>query len=101
MPYIKKDDRVKVDSYIKQLVCLINRDYKFNNSGSIVTSSGMDGMVNYIITSIIDGVYNELSYHNFNSALGVLSAIEKEYYRRKVAPYEEKKRKQNGEVYNV
>ena len=39
-----------------------------------------------------------MKYFHLNRALGVLTAIKEEYYRVVVAPYEDVKIKENGEV---
>jgi hypothetical protein len=56
-----------------------------------------DGDVNYIVTSILKLLYKP-RYFNYNRAIGVLEAIKQEYYRRVVAPYEDTKIKDNGDV---
>jgi len=53
--------------------------------------------LNYSITKIIKHVY-PVKYFHINRALGVLSAITQEFYRKIVGPYEEEKISQNGDV---
>ena len=83
MPYIKQIDRYKFEQSIQDILDLIE----------------YDGEVNYIITRIIDSIYGGNSYDGLNTAIGVLGCIMQEFYRRRVAPYEDKKIKQNGDVY--
>lgn len=91
MPYINQDRRRILDSDIDALTSLVkNNPFKEN-----------DGELNYIITRIIDAVYGEGGYDKFNRAMGVLDCVSREFYRRKVAPYEDKKIKENGDVYGV
>lgn len=59
-----------------------------------------DGILNYIITRLLLATYQK-GYKNYNSALGVLEAVKQEYYRTVVAPYEDEKRKENGEVHGL
>jgi broad-specificity NMP kinase len=39
------------------------------------------------------------NYTNVNSVMGVLSCVSAELYRRLAAPYEDRKIKENGDVY--
>ena len=66
-------------------------------NGDILTA----GELNFYITSVILDyltAHGE-SYQTYNDILGVLSAIPQELYRRKIAPYEDKKIEENGDVY--
>jgi hypothetical protein len=40
-------------------------------------------------------------YQTFNDALGALEGAKQEFYRRVVVPYEEQKRFENGDVYEL
>jgi len=89
MPYIKKEERPKLDEHIDVLIAEIKN--------SPVESQ--DGQVNYIVTRILKGVYTEkMRYFNINRSMGVLSCIMSEFYRRMAAPYEDKKIEENGDV---
>jgi hypothetical protein len=57
-----------------------------------------DGHLNYLVSTIIDDVYPR-NYTSLNAAIGVLECIKQELYRRVVAPYEDTKIEQNGDVY--
>lgn len=80
MPYIKKEDRDRIK----------------NQDGLPRTA----GELNYVITTLIHCYINSLgeSYQAYNDVLGVLEGAKLELYRRKVAPYEDKKIKENGDV---
>lgn len=58
------------------------------------------GDLNYAITRLIvrylSGSY---SYERYNDVIGVLECAKLELYRRMVAPYEDRKMKENGDVY--
>jgi len=56
-----------------------------------------EGQLNYLITSILHKVYKP-KYFEYNRAIGLLECIKQEYYRKIVAPYEELKIKENGDV---
>lgn len=81
MPYIKKDNRAKYDLYIREL------------------KPKTPGDLNYIITKICSNQIKDLSYSEINKIVGVLECAKMEFYRRISVPYEEEKRKENGEVY--
>lgn len=59
------------------------------------------GQLNYLITNFIRSwiVHKRPSYDRFNAAVGVLECVKQELYRRMIAPYEDKKCKENGDVY--
>lgn len=59
------------------------------------------GELNFLISHII---WNYISlkrekYQHYNDVLGALEGAKLELYRRKIAPYEDIKRKENGDVY--
>ncbi len=87
MPYIAPNDRPAIDEKIAELI-------KYLQSRPV---EAQDGDLNYAVTSIIHQVYPEKYFH-YNRALGVLSAIQLELYRRKVGPYEDIKITENGDV---
>jgi len=84
------------------------REWLDRNLAPLITAMTDDpnvsaGEVNYAITRIVaawhpDGVKN-MSYEALNAKLGVLEAVKLELYRRVVAPYEDTKCKENGDVY--
>ncbi len=62
------------------------------------------GELNYLITSMLIAYLNKLgkvSYQRINDCLGALEGAKMEFYRRIVVPYEEKKMKENGDVYDT
>jgi len=87
MPYIKKEQRPEVDKLVNPLI-------KYLKSLPV---EKQDGALNYAVTRIIKNLYPQKYFH-LNRALGVLSAISYELYRRVVAPYEDTKIKEQGDV---
>lgn len=87
MPYIKPDDRPPIDEKLQALI-------EYLKARPI---EQQDGDLNYVVTRLIHNLYPEKYFH-YNRALGVLSAIQLELYRRKVAPYEDQKISENGDV---
>lgn len=58
------------------------------------------GELNYKITTMCLQYLGKLpSYADFNAVIGVLECCKLEFYRRAVAPYEDTKVAQNGDVY--
>jgi len=82
MPYIKEERRKDLDKYD-----LVPRD---------------PGELNYtIIQDILEylGLKDELHYADYNEVIGVLECVKQELYRRLIAPYEDKKKEENGDVF--
>lgn len=87
MPYINKDDRPPINKLLVPLVTHLKG----------LPMEQQDGALNYAITRILKDLY-EPKYFNYNRAMGVLSSVQAEWYRRDVAPYEDKKIVENGDV---
>ena len=87
MPYIPQDARARIDA----------------------GESPRDaGELNYAVTRLVDaflGTRSEeagrLRYAHLNEAIGVLECAKLELYRRVAAPYEDRKRDEAGDVYEV
>lgn len=88
VPYITREERAELDGEVDALVQKL----------STAPPEKMDGRLNYVITRLLVQLYPP-GYFNCNRALGVLSSVAHEYYRRRVAPYEDRKIKENGDVY--
>lgn len=79
MPYIKKEDRTRA-RFVPEA----------------------PGELNFALTAmILRYLGDNPGYTRFNDVLGVLSAISMELNRRMIVPYEEKKIKENGDVYGT
>ena len=79
MPYINKLDRAKIES-----------GWLPSNAGEL----------NYSIHLLLEkylGTMGE-SYQTYNDMMGALMGVQAELYRRKIAPYEDKKVKENGDI---
>ena len=88
MPYIKQDDRATIDEWL------------VNSFDKVVITN--PGDLNYAITRLcLAYLPANPSYSDFNSIIGVLDSAKFEFYRRKVAPYENQKAFDNGDVYDV
>lgn len=79
MPYIREDDRERIDCW------------------GLPTDAGE---LNYLISStIIEYLGDSVSYSKINEVVGVLECAKLELYRRLAAPYEDKKAAKNGDIY--
>lgn len=85
MPYISKERR-KVLAPLRPIISEIPQD---------------PGEFNYIITQWMVDILNntKYSYDVYNRLIGALECAKLELYRRMVAPYEDKKIEENGDVY--
>lgn len=84
MPYIKQEDRKYFREFLKNIPYI---------------PSG--GFLNYVITKICLKCIkdNGESYKTYNDVVGALECCRQELYRRKIAPHEDIKIKENGDVY--
>jgi hypothetical protein len=59
------------------------------------------GTLNYQITSLCVDYIKDTGekYQHYNDVIGALECCKLEMYRRAIAPYEDKKIKENGDVY--
>ena len=80
MPYIERGKQVDIDYRLKRP----------ENSGEL----------NYAITQMCIQYIRDrgLRYQYLNDVIGALDGASKEFYRRVVAPYEDTKIKENGDV---
>lgn len=87
MPYLQEKDKLYYDS----LLILLKRH-------AIETP----GELNFLLTEVCKQAMNEKSvnYTLLNGIMGALESCKQEFYRRIVAPYEDKKIKSNGDVYS-
>jgi len=96
MPYIKSQDRKYLDKSINQLALkLIDH---------ITSNDKLCGQLNYVIFKIVkiltskNIIGGELSYARFNAIVGALDCCKTEISRRLIAPYEDLKIRENGDV---
>ena len=83
MPYIRPNQRVFVDAYDPTTA----------------------GELNYAITrrimTYVGHKHGKHSYADLNDVLGALESAKLEFVRRVVVPYEDRKRAENGDVYDA
>jgi hypothetical protein len=88
MPYIAQKARRKLDPFIRELGLELG------------LHEDHPGNLNYVVT-VLARQFAEArggNYEAFNAAIGVLESAKLELYRRQVAPYEDTKIRQNGDV---
>ena len=88
MPYIKVSDRRRiVDKTEDQILVDLNE---------VKTA----GEMQYVIAGMIKVFLRNkgLNYQNCNDVMGALAGAQQEFYRRTVAPYEDKKIIENGDI---
>ena len=87
MPYITQERRLELEVLLEAF--LVQPEYVKLSAGDL----------NYLISNIIN---NELAkdkcYQKANDLVGMLEGVKLEFYRRKVAPYEDEKIKENGDI---
>lgn len=87
MPYIKHRDWI--DTKLEPMIAALVSDPNISA-----------GEINYTITQVLLAwLPTSPRYEDYNKALGVLEAVKLELYRRMVAPYEDAKCAENGDVY--
>lgn len=87
MPYITEKER---EEYKEPLFILMRR---------LANKGWKPGHLNYVIYQMVSASFrSKPSYTRGNRVLGVLSAVGHEFYRRLLAPYEDEKIEENGDV---
>lgn len=79
MPYIPRSEKKKVDQ-----------------DNLIVNAGQFNYALNQLISVYLD--QNSINYQTCNDVIGAMECAKMELYRRLVAPYEDKKILQNGDV---
>ena len=92
MPYIKQNFRDSIDKELDALAEKIKQVHEDNPKQT------RDGLINYALTRMLNNIYADARYHDMNEIIGVLECCKLEYYRKLIAPYEDQKEHENGEV---
>jgi len=92
LPYIKDKDRDRLDPTL---------EHTWPTGVHRCDSAENPGELNFQITMLCDDYLGNrgISYAVLNEVIGALECAKLEMYRRLVAPYEDKKIKENGDVY--
>ena len=91
MPYIDMEHRAILDRAIQEARTPFALGKEIADAGEL----------NYIVTKVIRGYLVErgVNYQTMNDIVGALESCKAEFQRRVVAPYEDIKEKENGDVY--
>ncbi len=85
MPYIETSERPQYEKEIRAL------EKKLHDKPV--------GHINYVFSRIIWGLFNKKAGYTFGNALmGMLRCVALEFYRRKLAEYENEKITENGDL---
>jgi len=96
MPYCTDPDRHEAVTKLRTLFEELDRD----GVASVDISTLSSGQLNFIITGIVcEWAGTNPNYDRMLRAHGTFGAAGTEYYRRAVAPYEDQKIRENGDVY--
>jgi hypothetical protein len=92
MPYVTQEARDDVELAITVLAV------KLRHAGAV--DNGVSGLFNFTITRLLalSGALDP-SYSNYQAVIGMLECIKAEIQARLVRPYEDKKCKENGDVF--
>jgi hypothetical protein len=101
MPYVTQAQRKVVDPAIDALAAEILKAAE----GEGMAAAGpakVDGIVNYAFTRLMQKTLlaHDRTYASLERAIGVFECAKLEMYRRMVAPYENIKARQNGDVFD-
>lgn len=94
MPYIKKDQRKKIDPLLEELATAL---------GSLVLAdpNSLAGLLNYSFSRVMSLVVQNTGgwrYHRIASVTGMLKNVSDEFYRRVAVPYEQDQIAKNGDI---
>lgn len=93
MPYIKQSDRNRITTVDSHSQYYKSKNIKYE---SIDTAGELQYAIAVMIKSFMER--KGLNYQNCNDVMGALAGAQQEFYRRTVAPYEDKKIEENGDV---
>ena len=92
MPYIKQEDRAQYAPLVMALADMLKR---------LPDQMDRAGHTNYVITTLLLDAFPDRKYATMALVDGIISNVGREYYRRRVAPYEDEKILENGDVYDT
>jgi len=79
----------------------IPREHRISHTPTSSLAAPTSGVLNFQITELLKEYvrHHGTSYDTLNAVVGALGCVKAEFYRRVVAPYEDLKRAENGDVY--
>lgn len=102
MPYIPETQRKIVDQAIEDLAAKV-LEAAGGEGMAVAGPAKVDGVLNYAFTRLMQKTLlaHERTYASMERAIGVFECAKLEMYRRVVAPYENTKVRQNGDVFDM
>src|SRR6266403_4176194 len=91
MPYVNKEIRRQTRAPLTTLIDYVKE----------LPDNARDGALNYLISELVGNAFRPAGgwrYHYLHRAYGVFLAAGAEFYRRLVAPYEDKAIENNGDI---
>jgi len=88
MPYILKQKRDVLDPAIEELVEAFGK----------LDASDFAGNLNYVVSKLLTSLFPTPNYRCFNDMVGALECCKLELYRKRIAPYEDLKERENGPI---
>lgn len=97
MPYIHKERRKYYDDEIESLVNSLNEHFKYFDKEY---DNDLDADMTYVIYSLIKKMFGRetLKWKVKIKPLEILEAVKLEYYRKVIAPHEDKKENEHGGI---
>lgn len=90
MPYIKQERRKNLDELVDPLILLLNTmtEGGTKNTGDVV----------YVLYKTLKGIYGGGNFEIKSNALKAMDSTAREYYRRVMSIYEDRKIEENGDI---
>ena len=90
MPYIDPELRPRWDAVVEKFESVIDEFHSIKA-----------GELNYLLTKIVYSWFriSNPSYDRIQAVVGLLECVKQEFYRRVAVPYEDRKKKEEGDVF--
>jgi len=87
LPYIIKEKRAVLDPAVQHLADAFR---------ALDDDANLAGNLNYVISKFLLSLCPAPNYQRFNDIVGALECCKLELYRKRIAPYEDIKERENG-----
>jgi len=99
MPYIKPERRQKIDNDVASLLATLDELHQDDGNALKTGMTFVGGDLNYALSRIIWTLFEaRKNYATAAELVATLDCVKMEFYRRKVAPYEDEKAEQHGDL---
>ena len=89
MPYVNPQARTHIENRMRDTLSIV----------PLLTPGELHCALALMLREYCEGDHQERGYSRYNAAMGVLACAQQELYRRLIAPYEDQKILENGDVY--